>query len=253
MTLLRSILLLASVALAAPPPAARAERAETMEYDITWMGVSVGTMLVRGETAPDGILTRSIRVWNRPWIARIYPVDNTVECRIEPSPDGPRHVVAKKMGEKNFIQDDRLELWPDAGRAIWSNAVSNAVHSFDVPIGTRDFVSFFFDLRDAAADGAWTRDGEYQLVMDNGLHALEIHVSPPERIRTPHGRQEARPVKAISKSPDLFTRNRPRAVWVATENPVVLLADVESRFGPVRATLSRWEIDGQPADWPGAR
>jgi hypothetical protein len=60
---------------------------------------------------------------------------------------------------------------------------------------------------------------------------------------------EAIPVKAISKSPTLFSRNRPRAVWVAASKPVVLFADVESRFGPVRASLAKWEIDGRPVEW----
>jgi hypothetical protein len=235
------LLLLALPASAAPP------QTEFLHYDITWVGVSVGTMSVRSETTVEGGLLRSIRVWNRPWIARVYPVDNTIECRIEPTPEGPRHTVTKKMGEKDFTQDDTLVLWPDAGRAVWSNAVSNAVHHFEVPPGSRDFVSFFFDLRDAATGGGWSESGkEYRLVMDNGLHALDLQVGAPERIRTPHGRMEAIPVKAISKSKELFSRNKPRAVWVAAERPAVIFADVETRFGAVRATLSAWEIDGHP-------
>ena len=36
---------------------------------------------------------------------------------------------------------------------------------------------------------------------------------------------------------------------VAAAKPVVVFADVETRFGAVRATLSKWEIDGQPVAW----
>ena len=57
---------------------------------------------------------------------------------------------------------------------------------------------------------------------------------------------EAIPVDAVSKSPTLFSRNRPKSVWVATAKPAVLFADVESRFGPVRATLVKWTVDGVP-------
>lgn len=238
-----AILPLLGAAFFALVPLARAGGSERLEYDITWVGVSVGTMSVRSETADDGAMVRSIRIWNRPWIALVYPVDNTVECRIEATADGPRHTVTKKIGEKDFLQNDTLTLWPEAEKAIWTNAVSNTVHAFDVPPGARDFVSFFFDLRDAAADGKWAGEDNYQLVMDDGLHALDIHVGEPRRIRTPHGRMEALPVKAVSKSKHLFSRNKPRAVWVATIRPVVLVADVDTRFGTVRATLATWEIN----------
>ena len=230
------------------PPAAAASR-ELMEYDITWVGVSVGTMTVQNETDGDGNVFRSIRIWNRPWIAKIYPVDNTVECRIETTSEGPCHTITKKMGEKNFVQDDTLTLWPGAGRAVWSNAVSNAVHSFEVPKGSMDFVSFFFDLRDAARNHPSVAGGNYQLVMDHSAHALEIQIGATETIRTPRGPMEAIPVRAISKSPTLFSRNRPRAVWVAAGQPVVIFADVQTRFGAVRATLEKWDIDGRPVGW----
>ena len=229
-------------------PVAAASR-ELMEYDITWVGVSVGTMSVQNETDDDGTAFRAIRIWNRPWIAALYPVDNTIECRIETTTEGPRHTVTKKMGEKNFIQDDTLTLWPGAGRAVWSNAVSNVVHSFEVPKGSMDFVSFFFDLRDAARNDPTVAGGYYRLVMDQSVHALEIQIGAKEIIRTPRGTAEAIPVRAVSKSPTLFSRNRPRAVWVASARPVVLFSDVQTRFGAVRATLETWEIDGRPVDW----
>jgi len=233
--------------------AARAAGAERMEYDITWVGISVGTMTVQSATNETGQLVRTVRLWNRPWIALVYPVDNTVECRIESTADGPRHTVTKKMGEKEFVQDDTLTLWPAAGKAVWTNAVSNTVHAFEVPPGARAFVSFFFDLRDAPAAGNWSADRDYQLVMDDALHALEIRVGEPRRLRTLWGRMNAIPVEAVSKSPVLFKRNKPRAVWVAAHRPVVLFADVETRFGTVRGTLARWELDGHPVEWKEER
>ena len=226
-----------------PTPACAATN-EVMEYDITWVGVSVGTMTVQGETAEDGRLVRSVRIWNRPWIAAIYPVDTTIECVIEQGPEGPRHTVLKKVAENDFKQNDTLVLFPDEGRAVWSNSVNQRVQISQVPQGSRDLVSFFFDLRDTVANGPKQVAGDYQLVMDGAIHALEITAGPAKRIRTPHGRMDAIPVKAVSKSPTLFSRNRPRAVWVATAQPVVLFADVESRFGPVRATLVNWKLNG---------
>ena len=240
-------ILFAAALLLAPFPS-RAS-VETLEYDVTWVGVSVGSMSVRAESFPDGSLLRSIRIRNRPWIAKIYPVDHSIDCRVAPSPDGPFHLVSKRMGEKDFSQDDVLSLWPEAGRAVWSNALSNAVHSFSVPAGSRDFVSFFFDLRDAASGGPWTAGGDYRLVMDGALHALEIRASPPESVRTSRGPRTAIPVRAISRSPTLFARNKPRRVWVSAARPAVVLADVETRFGAVRASLAKWEIDGKPVDW----
>ena len=92
--------------------------------------------------------------------------------------------------------------------------------------------------------------GSYQLVMDGAIHDLEIKIGTPKTIRTAFGRLEAISVAAESRSPTLFSRNRPKSVWVATAKPAVLFADVESRFGPVRATLVKWEIDGKAIAWP---
>lgn len=227
----------------------RAAGTEFMEYDITWVGISVGTMTIHSETSKAGHLLRSLRLWNRPWIALVYPVDTTVECMIEQTPEGPRHTVTKKVAESDFVQDDTMVLLPEQGQVIWSNAVQQTVRNSIVPKGSRDLVSFFFDLRDSIQGGPLKVGGAYQLVMDGAIHDLEIKIGQPKTIRTPYGRQEAIPVDAISKSPTLFSRNRPKSVWVATAKPAVLFADVESRFGPVRATLVRWTIDGNPVDW----
>ena len=229
------------------PAPARAVHTELMEYDITWVGLSVGTMTVKGETDETGRIVRSVRIWNRPWIAAIYPVETTLECVIEQTPEGPRHTVIKKVVENKFRQDDTLVLMPEEGSAIWSNALTHTVQTNTVPKGSRDLVSFFFDLRDAASGGRLKASGDYELVMDGAIHALEITTGPPESIHTPYGRMEAILVTAVSKSPMLFDRNKPRAVWVDATRPEVIFADVQSRFGPVRATLAKWEIDGVAA------
>ena len=228
---------------------AQALPAERMEYDITWVGISVGTMTIQSDTNEAGHLVRSLRMWNRPWVALVYPVDTTITCTIEPSAEGPRHTIVKKVSEKDFQQDDTLVLWPDAGRAVWSNSLKRITHRALVPKGSRDLVSFFFDLRDAISGGPLHLGGNYQLVMDGAIHDLEIKIGEAKTIRTAFGRLEAVPVEAQSKSPTLFSRNRPKSVWVATAKPAVVFADVESRFGPVRATLVKWETDGKPVDW----
>ena len=227
----------------------RAAGAEFMEYNVTWVGVSVATMTIQSQSDEAGHDLRSIRIWSRPWVALVYPVDTTVDCVIVQTPDGPCHTVHKQVAEKDFIQNDTLVLWPDQGKAVWSNAVQHTVQSSIVPKGSRDLVTFFFDLRDVLAGSPLQAGGAYQLVMDGAIHDLEIAIGAPKVIRTPHGRVEAIPVDAVSKSPTLFSRNRPKSVWVAIAKPAVLFADVESRFGPVRATLVRWEIDGKPVEW----
>ena len=224
----------------------RAEGVEFMEYNVTWVGVSVATMTVQSETNEAGHVLRSLRIWSRPWVALVYPVDTTIDCAIAQTPDGPCHTVHKQVAENDFIQNDTLVLWPDQGRAVWSNAVVRTVRNFFVPKGSRDLVSFFFDLREVLSGSPLQAGGAYQLVMDGAIHDLEITIGAPKVIRTPHGRIEAIPVDAVSKSPTLFSRNRPKSVWVATAKPAVLFADVESRFGPVRATLVKWTMDGVP-------
>lgn len=239
------VLCLPVVAVDLPVPAATTER---MAYDITWVGVSVATMTVQNNVDEAGKVCRSVCIQNRPWLSKVYPVDTTVECTIERTADGPRHTVIKKVSEKNFVQDDTLLLWPDEGRAVWSNAVEHMVQTSSVPKGSRDLVSFLFDLRDTARDETWEPGGHYSLIMDGRINELEIFTHPPESIRTPFGRMKAISVTAESKSPELFDRNKPRAVWVSSARPVVVFADLQTRFGPVRSTLSEWERDGRPVD-----
>ena len=247
-----AILACVAAAICAAAQPARAAGTEFMEYDVTWVGLSVGAMTIRSETNGAGRTTRSLHLWNRPWVALVYPVDSTVECTIEPTPEGPRHVVVKKVAEKNFFQDDTLVLYPDQGLAIWSNALAKTSYRSAVPKGSRDLVSFFFDLRDVLASGPMQVGGDYRLVMDGAIHELEIKAGEPRTIRTPQGRLKAIPVQAKSKSPTLFSRNRPESVWISTGTPAVISADVASRFGPVRLKLVRWERDGAPVDWGAA-
>ena len=246
----RAWIVAALLGLAAGAPASAAA-AEVLEYDVTWIGVSVGTMEIRSGTNEAGNLVRSLRIWNRPWIALVYPVSMFVECEIEATDRGPRHTVRKLVSERDFKQDDTLVLWPDQRTACWSNAVAGTVHWSLVPKGSRDLATFFFDLRDVLAGSPLAAGGRYQLVMDGAIHDLEIKIGSPKTIRTAFGRLEAIPVAAESKSPTLFSRNRPKSVWVATAKPAVLFADVESRFGPVRAALVSWKIDGHAVEWSG--
>lgn len=219
---------------------------EEMIYDITWIGISVGSMTVTQDEEKDtGAILRTIRIRNRPWISAIYSVDNTIRCRMEETPEGPKYTVSKQMAEENFAQNDILTLWPDKELATWSNAVEQTVQTFPIPKTARDFVSFFFDLRDTVGDNALQANGTYQLVQDAGVHALELSTGEPRRIRTPFGRMEAIQVKAVSKSKQLFSRNRPKAVWVSASKPVVLFADVETRFATVRGTLVTWTVNGK--------
>ena len=228
----------------------RAAGGEVLEYDVSWVGVSVGTMEILSGTNAANHLVRSLRIWSRPWIALVYPVSTSVECEIEPTDRGPKHTIRKLVSEREFKQDDLLMLWPDQRTAYWSNAVARTAHWSLVPKGSRDLVTFFFDLRDVLAGSPLSAGGRYQLVMDGAVHDLDIAVGAAKKIRTAFGRLEAIPVAAESHSPTLFSRNRPKSVWVATAKPAVLFADVESRFGPVRATLVKWEIDGKPVEWP---
>ena len=244
----RASIVAALLGLAGLAPA-RAATGEVLEYDVSWIGVSVATMEVRSGTNDAGQLVRSLRIWSRPWVALVYPVSTFVECVVEPSERGPRHTVRKRVSEREFQQDDLLVLWPDQRAAYWSNAVARTAHWSLVPKGSRDLVTFFFDLRDVLAGSPLSAGGRYQLVMDGAIHDLDIEIGAPKKIRTDFGRLEAIPVAAESRSPTLFSRNRPKSVWVATARPAVLVADVESRFGPVRATLVRWESDGKPVEW----
>lgn len=233
--------------MAAAPLAAVA--AERMEYRISWMGMTVGAMEVTNGASPGGALTRAIRVRSSGWAAGLYPVDTTLECQIAPSPEGPRHTVVKRVREKDFVQDDTLTLWPDSGRALWSEAIGKTCTTSALPRGTRDLVSFFFDMRGTLGRDTTRTGGTYRLAMDGKAHDLDIHVGKAEVVASPFGPLDATPIRLASRSPTLFSRNRPRQIWISQVSPAVLIADIRVPVGTVRARLIRWERDGVPVKW----
>jgi len=232
------------------PASARAERHEVMEYDISWLGMTVGGMTVQEDRRDDGTSTRAIRVRSRPWLATLYHVDTAVRCVIEPTPDGPRHTVSKAVAEGGFVQDDTLTLWPATGACIWSNAAAKSCTTSSVPVNTQDVVSFFFDLRDTLLRQAVSTNTSCRLVMDGAAHALEIKVGETKKVSTPFGKVEAAAVSAISKSPTLFSRNKPKSIWIAKARPAVLAVDMSIALGTVHVTLKSWTVDGAAAN-PG--
>lgn len=238
---LLGLALATQIGMAQLPPAS----AEFMEYDISWLGIGIGTLTIQSSTAENGTISRTIRVRDRPWIAAFYPVDDTILCVIEPTQEGPQHTVTKIVKEKDFTQNDILTLWPERGLATWVNTLRNQRRTIAVPIGSRDLVSFFFDLRDSLVGSPLQVGGRYQLVLDGGIHELEITCGEPAKIRTRYGKIRAIPVRAISHSPVLFSRNRPRNLWLAEAVPALLLADVRTPLGMVRGTLTKWEVNGQ--------
>ena len=216
-------------------------------YDISWLGMTVGGMTVQEEQREGGVVARSIRVRSRSWVSTLYHVDTTVHCLIEPTPTGPRHTVSKAVAEGDFVQNDTLLLWPATGVCIWSNALTKTCTTASVPTNAQDGVSFFFGLRDTLLHGAYTNKA-CRLVMDGEAHALEITTGATKRISTPFGKTEATAVSAVSKSPTLFSRNKPKAIWVARTRPAVLEVDVSIALGTVHVTLQSWSIDGTAID-----
>jgi len=227
------------------PVIAHAGKNEVMIYDISWLGMTVGGMTVQEEQRDDGTTLRSIRVRSRPWVATLYRVDTTIRCAIEPTDNGIRHTVTKAVAEGDFTQNDTLMLWPSTGACIWSNAVEKTSVTSSVPANTQDAVSFFFDLRDTLQRQATPAAEKYRLVMDGAAHALEISVGEKTtKIKTPFGKVDAVAVSAVSKSPTLFSRNKPKNIWVAKTRPAVLAVDVSITLGTVHITLQSWTTNG---------
>jgi hypothetical protein len=243
------IILFLSVAL---PAAARADgtdthHIETQTYTVAWLGMSVGDVTVREETQADGIRTRSLSAKSYKWASAVHTVDYAVRCVTQPTPEGPRHTLSRTVSEDAFHQHDTLTLWPETGRCVWSNALSSVCATSSVPVGAKDAVSFFFDLRNAFSAPAAAAATNYLLVADGAAHTLALSVSAEETLKTRFGKVKAANISAVSKSPAVFTRNKPKAIWVATgARPAVLRVDVRTRMGTVRLTLDTWTRDGQP-------
>jgi hypothetical protein len=81
--------------------------------------------------------------------------------------------------------------------------------------------------------------------MDGAAHALEIKAGASKKISSMFGKVDAVAVSAVSKSPTLFSRNKPKKIWVAKARPVVLDVDVSISLGTVNLSLKSWTVDGE--------
>lgn len=223
---------------------------ETFDYEITWAGISLGKMNVWSHSDDDdGRIERGIHIKSHRWLSGIYPVDNRIVCLREKTTNGERFTVTKVIHESTFQQHDILILRPNRKKAEWTNVLEERFVEYEIPEQARDYVSFFFAMREALQTIRDTNN-DFQLVMDEGIHALEIKIGDKtNRVKTAKGKAPALSVDAISKSPVLFSRNKPRSIWVSTTHPIILSTEASTKFGPVRIALKSWNQNGEEMNW----
>jgi len=252
---LHVILLLAGVGLTFAAEIGQEGRAgfrasESLEYDIRWGMLSVGKAVIVSmeyESGGTNILIRGIQARSHGWVSLVKRIDNYIQC-VEERVDGQkiRYLVSKKIHEGKFKQDDELDINVAAGTAIWTDNLKGTMVSYFIPEGVQDYVSMVFNLRSSGGE-ADDEPQEYSLIMDDGVHEMEVTTVATGVVKTAFGPVEASRLAVKSKSSGLFVRNVPGAIWINPETSIILSMEASTKLGNIRTVLEKWEINGENA------
>jgi len=239
MKLLVSILLLVPYLLVA---GYRYPVGETATYRIQWGLLNCGTSTIRcEEVLEEGrpLIRVRVRVKSNWLVSTIYPVDDTVDCFIDP--ETQRSVrLEKDTSEGDKLCRDILRLCRETNRAEWISESENMSTNYPIETGTCDAVSFIYDFRRHDFKESESRD--FNIAVDTALHGITIEAGATANKKGPGGqRVRCRKYRVTPKRDDLFVRKIPEAIWLTNdERKVLVRMEVRVPVGKARIVLDEY-------------
>jgi hypothetical protein len=220
---------------------------EELVYRIYWGVFPVGkTRIVSRWIEEDGRKLLAIRYRTRSnrIVAALYPVDDVIECIIEPVTFLPvRFKVVLKEGPHR--RDEVTWFDHAAGVARWESRVKEKCKEYPIEPDTRDVVSFMYHLRSQRFEAG--REYPYRVMADDKIYDLILKADKQETV-TLRGFGDVPAVRLEPKAAfhGLFIRKGRMTVWVSRDDRNLCAKLVGSvPVASIRAVLS--EVHG-PGD-----
>ena len=215
---------------------------EQATYKIQWGILSCGTSTIGCEEVDmDGknFIRIRIRVKSNWLVSTIYPVDDTVDCYIDPETQLSVR-VEKNTSEGGFICRDVLEIDRENNMVSWTSHSGNISTNYPIEAGACDAVSFLYDFRKYDFNNGTSRS--FNIVVDTALHGINITAMETDEKKVgDSGKVECRKYLVEPKRDDLFVRKIPKAIWLTEDDRKILVRmDVQVPVGKARIVLDEY-------------
>lgn len=211
-------------------------------YRIEWGLFSCGTSTIRCdevELEDRSLIRIRIRVKSNWLVSTIYPVDDTIDCYIDPETQLSVR-VEKNTSEGGFICRDVLEIDRESNTAFWTSHSGNITTNYPIEAGSCDAVSFLYDFRKYAFEKGGSRD--FNIVVDTALHGICVTAGKTDDKQVgDSGKVECRKYLVAPMRDDLFVRKVPKAIWLTEDaRKIMVRMDVEVPVGKARIVLDEY-------------
>lgn len=220
------VLVLVAAALAAVP-------GERLEWSARWMGIDAGTAWSVVSPTPEGVRVDA-GCRSAPWLAKLYPVEDTLGSEWIPSQGSTRYFTRYREGGYQRDEDVHLRGDPIVARRsqLFDEGWKTWEDRYKAVVGVEDPVSAFYRLRDEAGPVGETLrwkvwSGRWPTSVQVITAAAELWEGKPTlRVE----------VLAEHRTQDLEPK---MTVWLSDDaDRVPLAATVHTRAGPVDVRLT---------------
>lgn len=205
-------------------------------YKIKWGPLPCGTMQMncdRIERNGKEQIRIRVRAKSNALAGTIYPVDDCVDCYIDPQ-TGLSTLVKKQTSEGGFICDDTLSFNRTDNHATWISHSANISTNYPITAGALDAVSFLFAVRNA--DFLPDQPQDFDIVVDHAQQGITITADKTDRKKIAEEKVLCRRFTVKPKQDGLFVRKIPGEMWI-TEDRQRLLARMTLRTPAGRAKV----------------
>lgn len=215
---------------------------EQATYKIQWGCFSGGTLKIDcNETNVNNqnLIRIRVRVKSNWLVSSIYPVDDTVECFIDPQTRLSTQLI-KNTSEGELICEDKLTFDRINNTVQWDSTSADISTNYPIAKGTCDAVSFLYAFRQHHFEKDQERN--FHIAVDGALHGINVQAGGTARKKVgEEGRIMCRRYAALPERDDLFVRKIPEEIWI-TEDERKILAQIIVKIpvGKVRVILDEY-------------
>ncbi len=215
---------------------------ESAVYRIQWGPLHCGTSTIRCEEVELGgerLVRVRVRVQSNWLVSTLYPVDDTVDCYIDPETMQSIR-LEKCTSEGGFVCRDVLEFDRTNNVARWTSHSDNISTNYPIPPGACDAVSFIYAFRRHAFEEAESRS--FPLVVDTRVHGIAVRATERDGKKVGGiGRVPCLRYGVEPERDDLFVRKIPQAIWLTDDDRKILVRmDVQVPVGRARIVLDQY-------------
>lgn len=200
---------------------------ETLEYEISYGIIDVGTCMMRVRANEDGTVSIITRAISNDWMNKIYPVDDYAEAVIEDYISLRPIKYTLKTREGKGRKHREVLFDHDENKATYNDYLNKTSQAYDVPERVFDPLSAFYLTRRVPLV-----PGESAMVPmfdSKKFWNLKVKVFKREKIKVPVGEFDTVLISPVMQSEGIFSRSGDMYIWLTDDErriPVLIKSKV---------------------------